>query len=71
MTEINERYNRYLKIIIYLREGEFFCPQCKGRGMCLSGLYPSKYHLLKCSMCHGKGKLDWIDEIMGRVKQHA
>lgn len=73
---MNERYNKHLKRIISLNEGERFCPSCDGSGTVRARWKHNNYGnsslLLTCSNCLGQGKLDWVEEAVGkRVNQHA
>lgn len=40
---------------VELEQGEVICSSCSGVG--------------SCSKCHGDGKLDWIENILGKKKQ--
>lgn len=42
-----------------LNPGEQICDECKGCGY---DLRPNHY---LCAKCHGKGKLDWIEIVVG------
>ena len=56
---MQSKWNNYLQEKITLDEGEDFCPKCEGMGAKTEiGFYP-------CHKCLGKGKLDWIEKIMG------
>ena len=50
-----------------LKPGEVVCNRCNG-----SGKYPSSNNSstcidsYKCFKCHGTGKLDWIENIVGK-----
>jgi len=54
-----------------LEEGEGICDQCIGTGYELNipierynaGYYNKHY---KCSKCQGEGKLDWVENIVGK-----
>lgn len=46
-----------------LEEHEIFCPVCKGLGK-----KPGTD--LVCKKCHGDGKLDWLENIVGKRKKH-
>ncbi len=49
--------------VVDLEEGEVICPKCNG-----SGSEPKIHDRIvagKCSKCFGKGKLDWIENIVG------
>lgn len=43
-----------------LNLGEIICDQCNGSGY---NMRPNHY---KCPKCHGAGKLDWIEVIVGK-----
>jgi len=45
-----------------LKEGEIICPKCHGE----DGAEP--YSDEECSKCYGEGKLDWIENIVGKPK---
>jgi len=45
---------------------EFYeCNRCKGRGM-YSAKHYKKGSLMVCELCHGSGKLDWLEIIFGK-----
>ncbi len=52
---------------VNLEEWEMVCDKCKG-----GGSFPKKFSKLEdpyystCSKCQGKGKVDWIENIVGR-----
>jgi DnaJ-class molecular chaperone len=52
---------------IHLNEGEMICDKCEGVG----GI-PPKIQLVQlqtmCPKCKGSGKVDWIENIVGKVK---
>lgn len=74
---MNERYNKYLKQIISLNEGERFCPKCDGAGVVKCGWKRNRFvkstSLLQCHICLGEGKLDWVEEAVGKrvIDQNA
>lgn len=49
MTKLNEEL------------GEIVCPECKGEGTILKGVYG---HIV-CEKCQGQGKLDWCQQAVG------
>lgn len=59
---MDERNNVVLKRNIKLNPGEEFCPKCNGKGKTLM----KKDVTLTCSKCYGFGKLDWIENAMGK-----
>ena len=66
-------FNKYKNKLIYLKEGEDFCKKCKGKGMVtIKGkfrfIFSTKYHTLKCNVCLGDGKIDWIEKVTGKPK---
>lgn len=69
MTD-EQRYNKFLKNIITLEDGEEFCKKCNGEGMVVSRRYHEplikKGHLLLCDKCDGDGKVDWIEKATGK-----
>jgi len=49
-----------------LCEGEMICSRCCGTG--------GFYHIINkcdiiCSKCNGEGKLDWVENVVGKIKQ--
>jgi len=66
---MDKALNTYLKKYITLDEGEEFCPNCKGKGK-----LPLKFDgkglsmLLRCHVCGGEGKLDWIEKVVGKKR---
>jgi DnaJ-class molecular chaperone len=48
-----------------LKEGEYICDKCNGRGS-LPTRNPDV--VTKCPKCNGKKKLDWIENIVGVTK---
>lgn len=53
---------------IKLKDGEIICPECQGKG-----IKPRKIDIFnphdityKCEKCQGEGKLDWIEQIIGK-----
>jgi len=50
-----------------LEEGEVICPQCEGTGKPNNNKFENFYLVPKvCDKCHGSGKLDWIENIVGK-----
>jgi len=70
---IHRRYNINKKQYIKLQDGEKFCPKCDGRGKVpknkSSGLRFSVQ--LQCDKCLGDGKIDWIEEAVGKRKKQV
>jgi DnaJ-class molecular chaperone len=69
---IEKRYNINYKQFITLREGENFCPKCNGKGRVLKDNRKNTTFTrstLECNKCLGSGKLDWIEEIVGKRKR--
>ncbi len=64
-----KRYNKLKKTFTKLEEGEKFCGTCHGEGM----VKPKRSYagdikkgsLLVCKDCLGRGKLDWVEEVVG------
>lgn len=53
--------------MVEINEGEVICYKCKGSGK----LIPDSYNLYtsyprECDKCFGCGKLDWIENIVGK-----
>ncbi len=48
-----------------LEEGEYICSECEGRGSIPSKLRPNILAAM-CKKCQGAGKLDWIENIVGK-----
>lgn len=48
-----------------LKEGEYICDKCNGRGN-----IPTRNPdvVIKCPKCFGKQKLDWIENVVGVTK---
>ena len=50
---------------INLEPGEVICPECNGKGtiivQCIGNV---------CPMCWGAGKLDWIENIVGKKSMY-
>jgi len=61
-----------------LEEGELHCSECKGYGVPNTsdgiGLYLKHRDLkswTKCLKCHGEGKVDWIEKIVGKRERET
>lgn len=54
---------------IHLEEGEVICSKCNGGGYERDDSNFAKYDT--CSRCLGEGKLDWIENIVGKVRETA
>jgi len=55
----------------YLKEGEIICPKCDGRGTHISYIGdPRDLKVLPiiCPKCRGAGKLDWVENVVGKKK---
>ena len=63
---INKRYNINKKQYIELNEGERFCSKCDGSGRVRNRKYGLPIITLKCDKCLGDGKIDWIEEVIGK-----
>lgn len=50
---------------IHLKEGEVICSKCDGSGYARDDSNFVGYNF--CSKCFGEGKLDWIDNILGKT----
>ncbi len=49
-----------------LKEGEVLCPDCKGSSnQARWDIMPDYKVYLECKTCRGKGKMDWIEAIVG------
>lgn len=63
------RYNKFLKGLISLREGEEWCGKCHGDGVVIckrdSGMF-RKGHPLTCNECMGDGTVDWVEKATGK-----
>lgn len=69
---MDKRYNSYLRNYITLNEGEKFCDKCKGKGKVQKGvrnLGKTGLMLLVCSECLGDGKIDWVEEVLGKQRK--
>jgi len=58
--------------IIKLEDGEIICSQCHGTGKPNNNKINYKDPFLRvpkdCDKCYGSGKLDWIENIVGKEK---
>lgn len=63
---INKRYNINKKRYIELKEGERFCFKCDGKGCAPKKKEGLRTVMLKCNECLGDGKIDWIEEVIGK-----
>lgn len=70
MKEDNSIYNIHLKRVITINECERFCKKCKGRGKVRRDTISSIPSIitLVCDECLGDGKIDWIEEVVGKLK---
>ncbi len=56
-----------------LNPGDVICYECKGEGLYKpipSDIY-NGYWKMQCDVCHGAGKLDWIENIVGKGERKA
>lgn len=52
---------------IELKDGEVVCPKCNGNTLNNDPYYDSKdYETWYCDKCNGTGKLDWVENIVGK-----
>lgn len=56
-----------------LNPGDVICYKCKGKGSSehepiLSDMH-NGYWKMQCDICHGEGKLDWIENIVGKEEK--
>ena len=61
--------NSYYNKIIYINEGEEICPKCKGKGRVPKNgkiLSSSATMMLRCNICSGDGKIDWVEKVVGK-----
>lgn len=73
---MNERYNAHKRKFITLNEGEHFCPKCDGKGVISKNhnmtFFGERGALnLVCSKCLGDGKIDWVEEVVGKRSKYA
>jgi DnaJ-class molecular chaperone len=61
--------NKHLNKIIFPAAGEEICKNCCGSGIKpFPGSLVYTKVVLRCSICNGNGKVDWIEKVVG-VKQ--
>lgn len=60
-------YNKALQKYVVINEGEELCPECNGKGQipCINHETKTIKNILRCHNCQGKGKLDWIEKVVG------
>jgi len=59
--------NRDIRSFLNLKEGEMICPDCIGLGILnLDHLPKDVDSWIECKLCHGEGKIDWIENIVGK-----
>lgn len=51
-----------------LEKGEVICPTCNNDPDKLDIWYPVKNGKKLCPKCHGSGKVDWIENVVGKNK---
>ena len=49
-----------------LKEGEVICNKCKGTGSTSPANSRESIYYQVCYKCHGRGKLDWVEMIVGK-----
>ena len=49
-----------------LKPGEVICDKCNGSGLNKDPMFQDIWGLTDCPKCDGKGKLDWIANIVGK-----
>ncbi len=49
-----------MKKELTINEGEYICSECNGNGHIKNEKY------ISCKRCQGEGKLDWIENIVGK-----
>ncbi|MCK5613091.1 hypothetical protein KAR91_65060 [Candidatus Pacearchaeota archaeon] len=49
-----------------LEPGYVICSECDGTGGFQKNRLDPKYHYYVCTKCWGEGKLDWIENVMGK-----
>lgn len=54
-----------------LKEGEMVCPECNGMGY-IDKIPSDNFHVFKerCPKCLGAGKLDWIENVVGKKEMY-
>jgi len=55
---------------INLQKGEYLCKPCNGWGRILNEDELLRTPFLKCPVCLGHGKLDWIENIVGKREEN-
>ena len=50
----------------WLNEGEIFCDKCNGTGYKKDAILSNLNFDIYCNKCLGEGKLDWIENIVGK-----
>jgi len=50
-----------------LEETDILCDKCDGYG--IDKYFKAKNQFVHCDKCHGTGKLDWIENIVGKNKK--
>jgi DnaJ-class molecular chaperone len=51
-----------------LKPGEIICDKCKGEGTIFYP-YNKQIRWCECRKCQGDGKVDWIENVVGKEKQ--
>jgi len=70
MSEKRIPFNMWNRRYIFLNKEEIYCPKCKGRGGVESkrkyehNENYEKITLARCNRCDGKGKLDWVSQLI-------
>ena len=65
------------KVKLSSEYGEVYCDRCEGTGEIDIKNYKSVTRYFKrnykqiCPKCNGKGKLDWIENVMGKKKEYS
>jgi len=55
-----KNYDEKLFEFLNCKEGDVICDECDGKGYTDGGPFD-------CHKCHGMGKLDWIENIVGKA----
>ncbi len=53
-----------------LKDGEIICDECNGAGKITDRRFvnlESDPYVKRCPKCHGDGKLDWVENIVGKT----
>ncbi len=58
----------YHDILKSLKLGEEICPDCSGQGGQTEFDFQDHAFFQYCGRCEGRGKLDWIQKVMGISK---